>query len=258
MTDRAAKNFGAIESDYEFFMATSDESERDLDAYRPFVEGMTTANGVHMLDFGCGSGEFSEAFLHQGGWPQNQLTLSLVEPVESQRLHAAERLRRFNKLPIQQWPMMPKEPIEPLDLVLANHVFYYVSDLEESVRQLLASMATSGIFLIAMAGRTNALYPFWKLGFDMIGKAVPYHVSEDLEAAFEGLGQGYERHNVAYGMVFPDTTANRMKILRFLLAERLEAMEVGPLLELFEPWVQDGKIAMNTTCQHYVIQARNP
>ena len=151
MTDSAAKDFGLIEGDYDFFMETSTEAECDLEAYRPYVDALSAKEGpIRMLDFGCGGGDFPEKFLDQAAWPAERPTLGLVEPVETQRHHAAERLGRFTRSPIQQWPFMPAEPIGPFDLILSNHVFYYVTDLDGEVARLRDALAPGGLFLIAL------------------------------------------------------------------------------------------------------------
>ncbi len=257
MTETAAKDFGLIEGDYDFFMETSTEAECDLTAYRPFVDALTARlDHMRMLDFGCGGGDFSEAFLNQASWPVDRLTLDLVEPVEMQRQRAAKRLGRFTQSPIDQWPLMPDEPFGPFDLILSNHVFYYVTDLDREVVQLRDALAPNGLFLIALAGKTNALFPFWQLAFELSGKEIPYHVSEDLEATFERLAIDYDREIVAYDMAFPDSTENRMKILRFLFADHLAELPVEPLLALFDPCVKNGQVDMPTSCQHYVIRAQ--
>ena len=255
MTDSAAKDFGAIEADYDFFMATTDEAERGLDALRPYVEQVGKGIGpIRMLDFGCGGGDFSTAFLEQANWSPDRLSLSLVDPVDSQRTHAAELLQRFTGSPINHWPALPDEGVEPFDLILTNHVLYYVPELQETLQQLTAALAPDGLLLIAMAGRTNNLIRFWNYAFDAMGKVIPYHLSEDLEETLAKLGISYEREVIEYGMRFPDTRENRMKILRFALADHLNDIPLQPLLDLFGEWVKGDQIDTRTVFMHYIIR----
>jgi SAM-dependent methyltransferase len=255
MKKAAAKDFGAIESDYDFFMASSTEAERDLDAYRRHVDNLTAADGpIRMLDFGCGAGDFSVDFLTRAGWRSDRLNLSLVEPVEPQRRRAAERLERFTDHPIEQWSLMPEAPIGPFDVVLANHVFYYVPDLDETLRRIVESLAPAGVLLTAMAGRTNVLTGFWDIAFETVGLGIPYHRSEDLEASFDRAAIDFRRDDVTYRLRFPDSTDNRMKILRFLLADHLSDVPEVPLLEHFNRWRCGDEIVIDITHHHYVVR----
>lgn len=258
MTDKAAKDFGAIEADYDFFIATTDEAERGLDALRRYVDEIGGKGGpIRMLDFGCGGGDFSTKFLTLAGWSLDRLTLSLVEPVESQRVHAAELLQRFTDKPITHWPALPETGVAPFDLILSNHVLYYVPDLEVTLKQLTAALAPDGLMLIALAGRTNSLIRFWNYAFDAMGKAIPYHLSEDLDGTLARLGIAHERETIAYTMRFPDTRENRMKILRFALADHLSELPLQPLLDLFDEWVKGDQIDTRTVFMHYIIRAKN-
>jgi hypothetical protein len=85
------------------------------------------------------------------------------------------------------------------------------------------------------------------------GRAIPYHMSEELEDVFAERGIVFEREVVTYDMVFPDTTENRMKILRFVLADHLAEVPVAPLLEEFDAWSRDGKIVAEIGHQHYTV-----
>ena len=82
----------------------------------------------------------------------------------------------------------------------------------------------------AFAARTNALIEFWIAGFKLLGREVPYNTSEDIERALQASGAQYEKRPVAYHLSFPDTEENRMRIIRFLLADHLAHMPLAPLL----------------------------
>jgi len=257
MKDSPGKDFGAIESDYDFFIASSNEHQCDLEAYMRRVGTLAGMGGpIRMLDVGCGNGEFTDTVLTMADWPADRLALCLVEPVNSQRCHAAERLQRFTAAPITHWPLMPSTPVGPFDLVLANHVLYYVDDLDETVERIMACLAPGGRWLIAMGGRTNALIVFWEHVSAQTGRPIPHHLSEELEDVFARRGIAYERDDVTYEMAFPDSTENRMRILRFLLGERIKEVAVPRLLEMFDPWSRDGRIV--TAIGHYHYTVRGP
>ena len=78
----AAKDFDSIASDYAFFMAHATEAESDVTEYARvlagFAEGRTL---IRMLDFGCGTGDFSRRLISTLNWPPQLLRMTLVEPV---------------------------------------------------------------------------------------------------------------------------------------------------------------------------------
>jgi hypothetical protein len=77
-----------------------------------------------------------------------------------------------------------------------------------------------------------------------------------VEAALQELGAAYEKQPVAYEVAFPDTGENRMRILRFLLAEHLARMSHQPLLDPFDQYAHSGSITIRTTCYHFTIRSR--
>src|SRR5262249_28788500 len=162
MSVSSSKNFGPIRDDYLFFEEHATEAAEDLCAYMPHVHALATGSGlVRMLDFGSGSGRFSCQFLALARFPQERLWLSLVEPEEVYRQRAIEQLQTFTTHPVQAWPALLPNLEAYFDLVLANHVFYYVPNLNEVLAGILRALTTPGLFLTAMAGQRNVLIQFW-------------------------------------------------------------------------------------------------
>jgi hypothetical protein len=93
------------------------------------------------------------------------------------------------------------------------------------------------------------------MAFGMLGRDVPYHTWEDVESALEELGVAYQKQQVPYELTFPDTQENRMRIIRFLLADRLEQMPQQPLLELFDQYSRSGQINIRTASDHFTIRS---
>ncbi len=208
-----------------------------------------------MLDFGCGSGSFTARFLERAGWPPERLKLTLVEPAESVRLHAVARLKDFTTTAISDSATLRQELFECFDLVLANHVFYYVPDLKDIMQRLIRSLDPSGILLTAIAGYTNALIEFWITGFGLIGREIPYNTSEDVETALRDLGANYQKQQVPYEVKFQDIQENRMRMVRFLLADHLRDMPHEPLLDMFDKYSHAGQIEFHLVCDHYMLRA---
>jgi len=63
----------------------------------------------------------------------------------------------------------------------------------------------------------------------------------------------YQRESVAFTIAFPDSTENRLKILRFLFGKLLIALPQAPLLQFFDPYVEAGEIRIDTCHYFYII-----
>ncbi|MEQ8786591.1 MAG: class I SAM-dependent methyltransferase [Pirellulaceae bacterium] len=255
MTSGSSKDFGPIREDYAFFEDHATEAAQDARAYAVHVRALPKhSRPIPMLDIGCGEGRFSSRFLEACGLPADRLRLTLVEPDEVYRRRAVERLERLTAHPVSAWPAMPAELDGRFDLVLANHVFYYVTNLDEVVGAIRRLLAPAGLFLAAMAGQNNLLIQFWNHCFGLLGKPVPFHTGEDFAAALSRCGIGYLRKEVSYTLEFPDAEENRLRILRFLLGSHFADVPRPPMLELFDPHAEDGRIVMRITHDHYILR----
>jgi hypothetical protein len=184
------------------------------------------------------------------------LWLTLVEPVESQRRQAVARLAAYTEHPMLDAAVLPGGAVANFDVVLANHVLYYVPELRGQLAGLIGALSPAGVFVTAIAARTNALVEFWIAGFRSLGREVPYHTSEDVEAGLQELGAAYKKQQVAYQLEFPDTEVNRTRILGFLLAEHLVQMSRRPLLEMFDRYAHSGQIRILTASDHFTIHRK--
>ncbi len=255
MSRNPAKDFDEIAGEYAFFEQHATQAREDVRAYRADLSTVEPANGiVNFLDFGCGSGAFTVRFLEQSGWAPERLRLTLVEPAKSMRRQAADRLARFTVSPLIQSPGLPIALDRPFDVVLANHVFYYVPDLRGTLSQLIAALAPTGVLLIAISARTNALCELSVAGFRLLGGELPYHTSEDVETALQSLNANYGKRQVPYRLSFPDSNENRMRILRFMLADHLARMPRRPLVEWFDRFSGAGRIEIDTDSDHYTVR----
>lgn len=256
MSKNPEKDFGPIADDYAFFERHATEAQEDARAYVDLLGKIVPADGtVRMLDFGCGSGAFTALLLKLAGWSPERLRLTLVEPVETVRRQAVARLANFTESPIADSSTLPAGLSRSFDIVLANHCLYYVPDLAGQLARLIDALSSSGAFATAIAPRSNALIEFWIAGFRMLGKEIPYHTSEDVEASLKALGADYQKQQVAYELTFPDTEENRMRIIRFLLADHLAQMPLRPLLDLFDQYSDSSRIDIRTASDHYSIRS---
>ncbi len=257
MTKNPAKDFGLIAEDYAFFETHATEAQEDARAYAQRLAGIVPAEGaIRLLDFGCGSGSFTARLIDEAGWPPWRLRLSLVEPVDAARRQAVARLARYSDHPLVDSATLPSDTAGRFDVVLANHVFYYVPNLDAHLSALVDALAPSGVLVTAIAPRSNALIEIWIAGFRLLGREIPYNTSEDVESSLRRLGAEYRQRQVGYALTFADTEANRMNILRFLLADHLAQMPRKPLLDLFDRYSQSGQIKIQTSSDHYTIRPK--
>jgi trans-aconitate 2-methyltransferase len=254
VTVETTKDFAPIRDDYTFFETHSTEAENDLRGYERLLQDLPRAGSLRLLDFGCGPGTFSERFLTMLGVDRATLRLFLVEPVEVYRQQAVQRLAHFTAHPIEACPALPADHVDCFDLIVSNHVFYYLPDLDRALGQTLAGLAPGGRFVTAIAGRDNALIQFWVKAFALLDRPIPYNIAEDVEAWLHKRGQPYARQQVRYDLTFPDSEENRLKILRFLLSEHLPALPRQEMLDLFSPHAQGGRIVLSTDDVQFLIR----
>lgn len=251
----SSKEFESIHDDYTFFQEHSTEAEQDLRSHLAYLLPLVKSGQIfRFLDFGCGDGLFTARLLSRSGFESQRLILSLVEPDAAYLRQAISRTQAFSLAPVSAWPSLPPEPQPAFDLVLANHVLYYVNDLEVTLRQILKALSAGGLFLISMGGSDNVLCQIVDRSFVSIEEPVPYHLSEDLEATLAAMGEEFQTRRLNYELTFPDLEENRIKMLRFLLGEHFSRMDRRTLLSLFDPYAARGRILIKTYHYQFVIR----
>ncbi|MBM4285796.1 MAG: methyltransferase domain-containing protein [Deltaproteobacteria bacterium] len=252
----SSKHFDAIHDEYAFFQQHSTEAEQDLRAHLPYLTSLAQSGpSIRLLDFGCGDGEFLGRLLAATEVPPPRLFLSLVEPDAGYLSQARSRIRVFTTHPVSAWPSLPPETPPRFDLILVNHVFYYVTDLVGTLKRLLEARAPEGRLLVSLAGRDNILSRIIDRSFASIREPAPYHFAEDLEKALASLRQPFRRRLLPYTMDFPDLESNRRMTARFLLGEHLSRMDWPHIMKLFDPYVKNGRVVIDTNHYHFVIAA---
>ncbi len=238
-------------------MEHASEAAADLESYLSYLAPLAgTSRSIHLLDFGCGDGSFLAGLLSRAGFEPQRLILSLVEPDAVYLAQASSRIKVFSRHPVSAWRVLPTAQHLAFDLILSNHVFYYVKDIRGTLEQLLRTLAIDGCLLISMADRDNLLAQIIARGFDSLQEAVPYYYAADLEWALKTLSQDYKKQELYYQVTFPDLKENRLKLLRFLLGEHLARMEQKKSLSLLDPYAAGGRISINTWHYQFVIKKK--
>jgi len=255
--ETTGNDFGTVAADYEFFMSHSDETEQSLILLAETLQNFRhDRETVRMLDFGCGAGSFSNAVLSVLNWPQSQLELTLLEPVEHQRTQAVALLQSFSSLQVNSCSDL-NQLSGTYDLILANHSLYFVMDLEATLNTLFKCLNPGGLLLIAIAGWDNFLVKLWRTGFEQIEEDVPYYTAEDVEILLRRRDEPFRTEETHYRIAFPDSIENRMKILRFLFFEHRDRIRLELLLELFGRYEKAGRIEIPTYYFQYEVTHSN-
>jgi len=254
MSQTSSKPFEPIRDEYAFFQQHATETEEDIRAYLPHIHGVSMGDSpLRMLDFGCGDGGFTAAFLGRARVPPERLQLAIVEPDDVYRHQAVERLQPFATQPVCAWPALPAHPHACFDLVVANHVLYYVPDLDGTLAALLRALATPGLFLTAMAGQRSTFAQWCQQCFAWLGQPYPFHTAEDLEGALARQGVVYGKEDVHYEFVFPDTAEHRLTVMRFLLGNAYHDVSQLAVLALFDPYAQGEQVVMRLVHEHFMV-----
>ena len=119
---------------------------------------------------------------------------------------------------------------------------------------MIDAVDRGGVFLTAIGGRANSLVAIWFEAFALIDREPPYHAAEDVEESLRELGVAFGKEAVSYELNFADTEENRLRILRFLLAEHLAQMPLRPLLDHFDRYRRDGQISIRTASEHFMVR----
>jgi SAM-dependent methyltransferase len=247
------KDFDKIQEDYQFFLLHSTEAQADVAFYFQQLKVLASKlSPLRILDFGCGNGDLLKALLEKANLNPGHLQLHLVEIAREARHAAVRKLQPYSVHPIRHAARLADD-LQDVDLIIANHVLYYLDDLQEIIGKLHHILSPDGRLMIAMSGLENFLVSIWQTAFSSIQMSIPYRVAEDVEATFQELKMLYSKHEIHYEIRFPDSTESRLQILYFLLADFLSEMNSEYLLTLFDPYLKGGHIEIKTGHLMYII-----
>jgi SAM-dependent methyltransferase len=251
----SSKHFAAIHDAYAFFLEHTTEAREDAAAYLAQVLPLVrSGRPVRLLDFGGGDGEFLAGLLARAGFEPGLLGLTVVEPDAGYRRLAADRLAPFTAAPVVAWSRLPDDGAPDFDLILSNHVFYYVPDLGGTLARLRRLLAEDGRVLTTMGDRNNGFYKLVSRIYAALPLDYPHQGAEELEAVLAASGQAYGKTRIEDELRFPDTRENRITILRFMLGDYFVRPDTDTIVAMLDAWAEPGEIVLRTF--HFLFAIR--
>lgn len=217
-------DFSLIEGEFLLFLSCTNEKKNAArKIFQHFEPNAQVLTNIKLLDVGCGSGEISIKIIKLMGKPEN-VNITLVEP-NSHQLNIAKV--RMEKSGIHSMTCIQKkiedskefEDYTPgFDLIIASHLFDYVSDIQEVLKQLYSALSPNGQLCIILSTPTSDVVTIRSILLDYLGKKEPDEVlSEDLLVYVKKFGWQYEIEDVSSSIKFPLSNRNTLfGITRFI------------------------------------------
>ena len=254
MKKNSSKDFKAIHDDYCFFQAYSDEAVGDREKHALCIAPrLCNQDNPTLLDFGCGDGSFTGPLLRQIGTVARQCNLTLFDPNKDYRDTARPALAALLGRDVAVCDTYPQALAGRYDVILANHSFYYVEDLEQTVADLRSSLKETGVLLVSMAGKSNALERYTIEAFARLGKASPYWIADDLFTILQTRRIASRWSKVHYTLRFPDHPANRLHLAHFLIGEAFFDLPRDWCLAPFDRFSDGAYVTMTLEHDHIVV-----
>lgn len=253
MSDKLAnaKNFSDILNDYQFFVDHSDEALRNREAVSRVLLNRPMPHSV--LDFGCGKGEFLASLFDSGPLSRAVPQVHLVEPSIHYRDDAERRLSQLLANRVTSSERLDSSHPKRFDLILANHVLYYVPDLHALLGEWFRASHQSTRIVVTLANERNALVSICEQAFSLRDEPAPFQSATLLREVLDRLGTPFKRSPVRSDLKFVDTPENRAKILRFVLGPYVNLFRELPHF-LLDPFRIDGQIHMELWDDIFEIQ----
>jgi trans-aconitate 2-methyltransferase len=220
------KEFSKILSDYEFFQLNSSEENELLKIYTTIIKSITKSKINNMqpyniLDFGCGNGQFFENLIKRESFQYIQRpNLSLVEPDFSYKIEAIKRLSHQISPKITWLDTELKNEISnKLDLIISNHVLYYVQNINDTVSSFLKNLAVDGTIIITMAEQRHPFNNLLEILCNRKGFIYPYFKIDSAKEYFDKNSIEYQTYQVNSELKFPVNDENFNKIINFILGK---------------------------------------
>lgn len=257
-TEHSRKEFTEIKKEYNFFEKHSTEAAEGVKALsKHLIPLAKSLKPVSLLDFGCGPGNFTEDLLTKSGFKPSNLKISLVEPDAGYLKITQARLKKFTTQAINTWDYLHNVTDDQFDLIISNHVMYYVDDLCETMNGLINKCNNKAKILITMATEENGLIVCGLQCFELLKRKISFHLAADFEQALNDMGIQRKRELVCSYLTFPDSRENRIEVLKFLLADFYDAKLAGETISTLDVYKEDLNIRMSLPFYLYIIDVGN-
>lgn len=213
------KDFEAILSDYEFFCAHSNEKKANLEILSRFIKERSWGKKVRILDFGCGPGDFLFDLVELSMDSKQALEINLVEPSSVYRKKAKKVFLKRRNVEINDWKEFDSTRKGRYDLIIANHVLYYVKDKAKLLESFSRAAHSETLILVTLSGARNGLNALTRYANELAGIELPYRTFEEFEGYLRSEKINHDQHPMNAELRFVDTAENRAKIVRFVLGQ---------------------------------------
>lgn len=212
------KDFAPIVDAYDFFRKNSNEYDANKTVLIEQLNPLLKEN-MSILDFGGGNGELLHDIYQKTNLHKCKPRLSLIEPVSEYQQTATKKFKSTDASFVI-YESLEKCPDKSIDVLLVNHVLYYVKDLESVILNLLQKLSPNGSLFVILANENNALIKLWEKFFSKMEMKIPYFLTKDLRLIARNKPIKYnETANIHSLFKFENTKENRSKVARFLLGE---------------------------------------
>lgn len=235
MGHKNKNTFESILNDYDFFVQHSNESEMNRLALRERIRARGQSEAKNILDFGCGSGQFLSDLVQSIFAPEAELDICLVEPSASYRSSAEKAFSNRPNVKISVWEEFDATRRKRYDLILSNHVLYYIKDLKDLFARFFRAAHPTTQILITMGSDNNALNEILKSACHLIDSPAPNKSAEDLTEYLQQEEISFKTTYVESHLEFSDLPTHRDQVLRFILGPHASEFETLPR-ELLDPY----------------------
>jgi len=225
-TGAKTNQFQAVEDDFAFFLEHTDEIAREIPLYRESLLALLPPAGARMMEYGPGTGSMLKNILSGPGLenllPRLEAVLAEPSPAfrEQCRLNLSGLgLKRLEIFPFVADYLETPDAEHSLDLILTNHVFYYVDVFPAEFALLLKALKPGGHIVGALGDPGHPLLKVYEANWDKWGVVKHRRHPSEILQAFRASGLNIETRLVSSALEFPDTPENRLKMHRFLLVE---------------------------------------
>lgn len=238
------KDFSNILDAYNFFKEHSTEYEANrCEVVLMLEQSNLLKKGISILDFGSGDGEFLSDLYTKIDFNKFDPRLYIYEPVEYNQESAKLKLSSVGYDSLTVLENVDDFPEATLDLILVNHVLYYVENLGHTISTLISKLDKNGQLWILMASDDNSLIKLWGAFFEKLGMKIPYFLTADLKFILENKFIEYSQtKKIKSAFRFINSPENRNHMARFLLGNYSNQFDDETIKETISSYEKNDEI----------------